>query len=84
MRTCIACRRIFAKNELIAITRLADEQVAIAKTAFGRSVYLCRSQACLSRLQKRNDNPFSRSLKITIDKERIFQRLNEILTLPKL
>ena len=47
-RTCLACRRVKAKQELMRLVRLADGSVAVdagGKKA-GRGAYLCRAQAC--------------------------------------
>ena len=47
-RTCVACRRVKAKRELIRLVRISGESVEIdidSKKA-GRGVYLCPAQEC--------------------------------------
>jgi len=47
-RTCVACRRAKAKQELIRLVRVSDGSVEVdpgGKKA-GRGAYLCRSQGC--------------------------------------
>jgi len=47
-RTCVACRQVKAKQELIRLVRVSDGSVEIdtgGKKA-GRGAYLCRSQGC--------------------------------------
>lgn len=47
-RTCVACRRVTAKRELIRLVRMADSRVEVdpgGKKA-GRGAYLCRMEEC--------------------------------------
>ena len=47
-RTCLACRQVKAKRELIRLVRTADGTVEVdtdGKKA-GRGAYLCRSRGC--------------------------------------
>jgi hypothetical protein len=47
-RTCVACRKVKAKQELIRLVRVSDGGVevdTVGKKA-GRGAYLCRSQDC--------------------------------------
>ena len=47
-RTCLACRCVKAKRELLRLVRLSDGSVAVdtgGKKA-GRGAYLCRAEAC--------------------------------------
>ena len=47
-RTCIACRKVKAKRELVRLVRTSDESVEIdidGKKA-GRGAYLCPAQDC--------------------------------------
>lgn len=47
-RTCVACRRVKAKEDLVRLVRNADKTVEVdadgRKT--GRGAYLCREEAC--------------------------------------
>ncbi|MFC1987881.1 RNase P modulator RnpM [Chloroflexota bacterium] len=47
-RTCVACRRVKAKQELVRLVRVADGSVevdTVGKKA-GRGAYLCRAGEC--------------------------------------
>ena len=47
-RTCVACRKVKTKQELIRLARVSDGSVEVdtnGKKA-GRGAYLCRSQGC--------------------------------------
>jgi len=47
-RTCVACRKVSAKHELIRLVRISDGSVEVdanGKKA-GRGAYLCRTQDC--------------------------------------
>lgn len=47
-RTCVACRKIKAKGELIRIVRTTDGSVEVdaGGRKRGRGAYLCREQEC--------------------------------------
>ncbi len=47
-RTCVACRKIKAKQELIRLARTSNEsvEVDIAGKKAGRGAYLCPAQEC--------------------------------------
>ena len=47
-RTCVACRTIKDKRELVRIVRTPEQQVLLdfSGKANGRGVYLCRDAAC--------------------------------------
>ena len=47
-RTCVACRKVKAKRELIRIVRISDGNVEVDTTGkkAGRGAYLCRAQEC--------------------------------------
>ena len=47
-RTCVACRKVKAKRELIRLVRLADGRVEvdINDRKAGRGAYLCRAWEC--------------------------------------
>ncbi len=47
-RTCVACRKIKAKQELIRLARISDEsvEVDIGSKKPGRGAYLCPAQEC--------------------------------------
>ncbi len=47
-RTCVACRKVKAKRELIRLVRVADGGVEVDTSGkkTGRGAYLCRVQEC--------------------------------------
>jgi hypothetical protein len=47
-RTCVACRQIKPKRELIRIVRTPDGVIRVDETgkANGRGIYLCRNRTC--------------------------------------
>ncbi len=47
-RTCVACRKVKAKQELIRLVRVSDGSVEVDTSGkkAGRGAYLCRSQGC--------------------------------------
>lgn len=53
-RTCIACREIKPKNELIRIVRGVDGNVSIDFTgkASGRGAYICDDEECIRKCVK--------------------------------
>ena len=47
-RTCVACRRVQAKRELIRLVRTSDGSIEVDTTGkrAGRGAYVCRSWEC--------------------------------------
>lgn len=47
-RTCVACRTVRAKRDLVRVVRLADGSVVVDLTGkrSGRGAYLCRQRTC--------------------------------------
>jgi len=47
-RTCVACRTVRAKRDLIRVVRLVDGSVVVDATGkkSGRGAYLCRQRPC--------------------------------------
>lgn len=47
-RTCVACKSVRAKRDLIRVVRTVDGQVVLDATGkkSGRGAYLCRQQSC--------------------------------------
>lgn len=47
-RTCMACRKVNAKQELIRLVRISDGSVELDTSGkkAGRGAYLCRAQDC--------------------------------------
>jgi uncharacterized protein len=53
-RTCVACRRVRVKDELLRLVRLPGGVVMADERAHtpGRGAYVCRDGACVTRLGK--------------------------------
>lgn len=47
-RTCVACRKVNAKRELIRLVRISDGSVEVDTSGkkAGRGAYLCRTREC--------------------------------------
>jgi predicted RNA-binding protein YlxR (DUF448 family) len=71
-RTCIACREVKPKRELIRIVRTPDGTVIVDETgkASGRGAYLCRARACWERAigqsRQKGSSPLAHALKATL------------------
>lgn len=55
-RTCVACRQVKGKREMVRLVRTADGGVEIDMTGKmnGRGAYLCRTSACWDKALKGN------------------------------
>ena len=53
-RTCVACRQVRDKRELVRLVRRAEGSVVIDERgqAAGRGAYVCRDAGCAARLLK--------------------------------
>lgn len=53
-RTCVACRDVRDKHDLVRLVRLAEGRVVVDErgTTPGRGAYVCRSEMCAERLVK--------------------------------
>ena len=70
-RTCVACREVKDKRELIRVVRTPSGQIILDPTgkANGRGAYLCRTGSCLEKgLQK---GGLARALKVTLSREEV-------------
>lgn len=47
-RTCVACRKVLPKRDLVRIVRIPDGGIAVDETGkrSGRGAYLCRARKC--------------------------------------
>ncbi|HHS97929.1 MAG TPA: YlxR family protein [Chloroflexi bacterium] len=70
-RTCVACRTVRPKRELIRIVRTPEGEVAVDERGkrSGRGAYLCPQQVCWERALKRRI--LDRALKRSLDEETI-------------
>ena len=71
-RTCVACRRVKSKRELIRVVRSPDGKIFVDETgkANGRGAYLCRDRVCwekgIGRSRGATGGPLAHSLKVTL------------------
>ena len=72
-RTCIACRQVKPKRQLIRVVRTLDGTVGVDETgkASGRGAYLCRCRTCWEKgigeqSRQGGNSPLARALKITL------------------
>ncbi len=71
-RTCVACRRVRPKRELIRVVRAPDGKVTVDETgkAHGRGAYLCRDRTCWEKgvggIRGTASSPLAHSLKVTL------------------
>lgn len=68
-RTCVACRKVKAKQELVRLVHISDSSVEVDITGkkSGRGAYLCRSPECWENGLKGNRLEYT--LKTTITPE---------------
>lgn len=54
IRMCAVCRNHFDKKELVRVVKNKSGQIFVDKTfkAEGRGAYVCKSDACLQKLEK--------------------------------
>lgn len=54
MRTCIACRQIDDKKNLIRVVKSKDGEISLDKTGkkAGRGAYVCNDIKCIQKLKK--------------------------------
>jgi hypothetical protein len=75
-RTCIVCRQVQSKRELVRVVRTPDKELVVDESGKrnGRGAYLCRQVACWEAALK--GNQLSKALKMDIG-----EREREILGL---
>lgn len=81
-RTCVVCRGVSTKNELLRVVRMPQGEVAFDPTGRmnGRGAYLC-SVACLEKAMKTKRLDSALRTKLTEDDcERIAQQLRSALS----
>ena len=71
-RTCVACRQVKSKRELIRVVRAPDGRVCVDETgkAHGRGAYLCRDRRCwekgIGQASQTKSSPLAHALKVTL------------------
>lgn len=68
-RTCVACRTVSPKRDLIRVVRTSEGSVIVDETgkAQGRGAYLCRNAGCWEEGLSRN--AIGRALRVTLTDE---------------
>ena len=77
-RTCIGCKEIKPKKELLRIVKSSDNDISIDTTGKknGRGAYICKSEKCLEMAIK--NKRLSREFEMAIPTE-IYEKLREEL-----
>lgn len=78
-RTCIECRKVCSKHDLIRIVRTPEGEIEYDPSgkANGRGAYLC-SLACFEKaLQTRK---LDRALRVSVDKEKYEQLARDVMS----
>lgn len=68
-RTCMACREMKDKNELLRVVKNNQGEIFVDTTgkANGRGAYVCKNKECFNKLKK--SKGLSRAFKMQIDEE---------------
>lgn len=82
LRTCIGCREVKPKKELIRIVRKLAGEIAVDPTgkASGRGAYICPEDECLDTAFKKKR--FSYALEVSVteaDLERLKRQLKDLI-----
>ena len=78
MRTCIACREVKPKKEMLRVVRTAEGEILADPTGklAGRGAYICGSEECAKRLIK--NKLLNRAFKTAIPEE-VYKAVEESL-----
>jgi predicted RNA-binding protein YlxR (DUF448 family) len=78
IRTCIACRQEFEKNQLLRIVRTPEGEFVVDSTGKtnGRGAYICKSAECAKKLKK--NRLLNRAFGTAISDE-VYQAVEEAL-----
>ena len=83
MRTCIGCREVRPKKELLRIVRTAGEQTGEIRPVpdpsglmDGRGAYICRSTECLKKAVRRKG--FERAFRMSVSADELSEIEREI------
>ena len=75
-RRCVTCRLVANKAEFWRIVRTFPDCIVTLNVGIGRSVYICKTQACLKGAEKKDR--LSRSLKAPVPAA-LYHKLHESL-----
>lgn len=78
-RTCVGCRTVRPKNEMVRVVRQPDGTVELDKGGKmpGRGAYVCPDASCLEQAVKRK--ALDRALRVPVDED-VLNRLRERLS----
>jgi predicted RNA-binding protein YlxR (DUF448 family) len=85
LRTCVACRQVKAKRELVRLVRTPGGEIEIDATAKkpGRGAYICPTQKCLEKaLQGKQLEHFIKGRLTGANREQIRRSGRELLKEP--
>ena len=70
-RTCVACRQVRTKRDLVRVVRTSEGAVVLDETGkqSGRGAYLCRQRSCWEKALSRQDLHRALKVKLTVDAE---------------
>ena len=76
MRTCVGCREMKEKRDLIRVVRTAEHggEIDLTGKKSGRGAYLCNDPACLKKARK--SKSLERALNVSLSDE-VYLRLEE-------
>jgi uncharacterized protein len=77
-RRCVTCRTVGDKSQFWRIIRTFPDRTIALNTGMGRSVYLCKTEACLKGAEKKDR--LSRALRSPVPPT-IYQTLHQSLTI---
>ena len=77
-RSCVGCRAVRPKSEMIRCVRSPSGEVSIDRSgkAQGRGAYICPSRECLAKAKKKRQ--FNRAFKTAVD-ESIYDELDRLI-----
>lgn len=83
-RTCVVCRQVMPKRDLIRVVRTPLNTVLLDETgkAQGRGAYLCSTEAC-RKDEQRSKHSIGRALKVSISDEDWVLLGESLANLPK-
>lgn len=78
-RTCIACRQVRNKRDLLRVVRTPEGEIVVDPTGkrSGRGAYLCRAQSCWQAALSANGRRLSQALRMDLPPDAI-ERLQEV------
>ncbi len=81
LRTCVGCRQVRSKRDMIRIVRTPEASIEIDETGkkAGRGAYLCRCASCWSKALSRGSLDRELKTKLSVDQRRELEIFIETL-----